>query len=69
MDFNNDDKRLLIEINGMRTTKNNYSLEKIMVLYSEDKIGKTMTIGTGDDFFTVPFELIEREIKKARSKK
>ena len=47
-----------IEIKGMKTTKNNFSLEKIMVLYSEDKIGKTMTIGTEDDFVTVPFEPI-----------
>ena len=59
--------RFLIYVDGLKSDFNNNNLfqpEKLQVNYTEDKIGKTLSIGDGAIQFSIPFDAILKKIEK-----
>ena len=59
--------RFLIYVDGIKSDFNNNDLfkpEKFQVNYTEDKIGKTLSIGDGAIQFSIPFDAILKKIEK-----
>lgn len=59
--------RFLIYVDGIKSDFNNNDLfkpEKLQVNYTEDKIGKMLSIGDGAIQFSIPFDAILKKIEK-----
>lgn len=58
-----------IDINGLYSDAKTIQKQIITILFTSDKLGKTLSLCNDDILLTVPFEEIEKLILKTRGEK